>query len=169
MFRGIQAAQNAERRNLGARRVAARARGGLTDADVKFIDEVWAKYDVDDDGGLGVSEVKQLMTDMNEGVPPSDKEVKILVKISDVDNSGLVSKTELRKLVATWFVTAENKNRKLNFTNVKREVKQAFSGCIHSDHTEPSIMVCPGEEAVKFWQKTQMTMEANYKKQEPVT
>lgn len=68
--------------------------------------QIWAKYDSNDDGSIGFREVKDLMTEINEDIAPSDREVKMLVKVADADNSGTIDKQELRILIGRWFVLA---------------------------------------------------------------
>ena len=164
MFRGAAAAKAGRDGAMGNRRRNARRRGHMSDEDMDFIDEVWAKYDSNDDGSIGQKEVMDLMTEINEDIPPSKKEVKMLMKVADSDNSGTIDKDELKKLIATWFVMAEDRNRRVNLTNIKREVKQALNGCMQEDNTKATIIKFPGEEAVNYWKQTQATMDQNYNK-----
>ena len=165
MFRaGIKTGTSNKHDVMGRRRAAARKRGALNDDDVNFIEEVWAKYDANDDGAMAEEELIGLMTDINEGIQPSRKEVRLLVKVADADKSGTIDKSEIKKLIQTWFVLAEEKNRKINLTNAKREIKQAFEGCMHPGPTDDSIVSYPGQDMVDFWGKTKDDMEANYSK-----
>mmetsp|Transcript_2212 Transcript_2212/g.6544 ORF Transcript_2212/g.6544 Transcript_2212/m.6544 type:complete len:169 (-) Transcript_2212:32-538(-) len=164
MFRGAAVAKAGREGALGNRRKHARKRGQMSDADMDFIEEVWAKYDVNDDGTIAEKEVEALMTEINEDIPPSKKEVKMLIKVADADKSGTINKAELKKLVATWFVMAEDKNRRVNIKNIRREVTQALHGCMHDDNTKATIVKYPGEEAVQYWKNTQETMHQNYSK-----
>ena len=165
IFRAGIATGNANKHDvMGKRRAAAKKRGALNDDDVNFIEEVWAKYDVNDDGDMSEDELIGLMTDINEGISPSRKEVKLLVKVADADKSGTIDKSEIKKLIQTWFVLAEEKNRKVNLANATREIKQAFEGCMQPGQTENSIVAYPGQDMVEFWEKTRDDMEANYSK-----
>mmetsp|Transcript_28053 Transcript_28053/g.70455 ORF Transcript_28053/g.70455 Transcript_28053/m.70455 type:complete len:178 (-) Transcript_28053:26-559(-) len=165
MFQAAAAVKAGRQEAIGGRRRRARKRGGMSDEDVAFIDEIWAKYDSNDDGSIGFREVKDLMTEINEDIAPSDREVKMLVKVADADNSGTIDKQELRILIGRWFVLAEEKNRKWNLANFNREVKQAFQGCMHVDHVEQHAVVkSPGEKEANFWKNTTHNMVQNYSK-----
>eukprot|EP00951_Prasinocladus_malaysianus_P024917 scaffold216628_cov37-Prasinocladus_malaysianus.AAC.1 len=111
---------------LGGRRAAAMRRGHMNDEDAAFIEEVWAKYDVNDDGTMERAELSALMTEINEGVAPSPKELRMLTKAADADHNGLIDKKELKKLIALWFVLTEEKNTKWTLGNLRREIRQAF-------------------------------------------
>eukprot|EP00873_Tetraselmis_striata_P014382 jgi/Tetstr1/434646/TSEL_023737.t1 len=138
MFQAAAAVKAGRQEAIGGRRRRARKRGGMSDEDVAFIDEIWAKYDSNDDGSIGFREVKDLMTEINEDIAPSDREVKMLVK---------------------------EKNRKWNLANFNREVKQAFQGCMHVDHVEQHAVVkSPGEKEANFWKNTTHNMVQNYSK-----
>jgi len=143
----------------------------MSDEDAQFIDEVWAKYDQDEDGAIEFEEVKQLMTEINEGIAPSTKEVKMLIKVADADRSGTIDKRELKKLIGRWFVIAEEKHQKWTMGNFTREFRQALTGCTNvvdqtNDH---AVMKFPGEKEVKFWNSARDNITGNVTRSQTVT
>lgn len=73
--------------------------------DAAFVDAVFAKYDTSEDGLLGLDEMQELLTKLNEGDPPSETEVDLIVKAVDRrggSRDGSIDKAELREAMLEW-------------------------------------------------------------------
>jgi len=78
--------------------------------DKEWVDEIFAKYDIDKSGTLDSEQLKTLLTDLNEGEAPSDEEVARVASSADaVDGvaDGVINKLELRAAVAEWYSIKE--------------------------------------------------------------
>uniref|UniRef100_A0A061RLG0 EF-hand domain-containing protein n=1 Tax=Tetraselmis sp. GSL018 TaxID=582737 RepID=A0A061RLG0_9CHLO len=153
-------------KTIGVRRKQALRRGKLSPEDLEFINEVWAKYDLDGDKNITRAELQGLLQEINEGNSPTEKEVDLLFRAADVDQSGHLNKQELKQVIYTWFLLSENK-RKISVQNLTREVKQGIgmfcarlqTGCTSQNQTSNSIIEYPGKEAVSYWNNFQNQSE----------
>jgi Ca2+-binding EF-hand superfamily protein len=68
------------------------------------IDAHFERYDRDGTGVLERNEVKCLLNDLNEGIPVSDQEVEWAIHSADMDNSGTLSRAELRAAISSWYL-----------------------------------------------------------------
>jgi len=71
------------------------------------------KYDTNESGKLELDQLKSLLTDLNEGIPPSDEEVKWVMDVSDgkvegVEKTGGVNITELHGAIVLWYTHVEH-------------------------------------------------------------
>ena len=70
----------------------------------KWITDTIAKYDVNGDAGLENDELKQLLTDLNDGYAVGDGEVADVMRKGDADGSGHITGAELQAAVMAWYV-----------------------------------------------------------------
>lgn len=97
------------RRRLDAKdRAKAQPNGGLAPEDEDFIGEMFSKYDQNNDGGLSADEIGRLMTDLNDGNEVDAATIQQYINRYDKDKSGTIEKTEVRKLVAAWYISVED-------------------------------------------------------------
>lgn len=99
------------RRRIQAKKRAEVAGGGLAPEDEDFIAAMIAKYDKNFSGGLGDTEIKTLMTDLNDGKPVQDTTVAQYLGKYDRNMNGEIDKKEVRKLIAAWYINVEDSNR----------------------------------------------------------
>lgn len=100
-----------KRRRQAARKGQARDQANtvqsVSAADQDFIEAKLKYYDKDNSNSLDASELKQLMRDLNDGIPPGDNEVEAILKQCDADGSGKIDAAELRKVIVIWFASVE--------------------------------------------------------------
>ena len=70
----------------------------------QWITDTIAKYDENNDAGLEHAELKQLLTDLNDGYEVGDGEVADVMRKGDADNSGHITGAELQAAVMAWYV-----------------------------------------------------------------
>eukprot|EP01052_Picozoa_sp_SAG31_P019472 SAG31_NODE_1420_length_8429_cov_32.568547_2_plen_1718_part_00 len=68
-----------------------------------LLEQVLDRYDKECSGKLSRSQVKDVLTELNEGIPVSNMETDWVIEASDIDGSGELSRTELRATVAMWY------------------------------------------------------------------
>lgn len=61
------------------------------------------KYDADHSGKLDATELKKLLTDLNDGIAVDDDEVSWVLKNADLLGDGKIGRLELEKAIAVWF------------------------------------------------------------------
>mmetsp|Transcript_65025 Transcript_65025/g.135549 ORF Transcript_65025/g.135549 Transcript_65025/m.135549 type:complete len:198 (-) Transcript_65025:106-699(-) len=72
----------------------------------EHIDQVFEKYDADKSGKLEFEDLKKMLTDLNDGVPPADSEVEHVLKKADSKDGqedGAVNRMEVVYAVAIWY------------------------------------------------------------------
>eukprot|EP00927_Polykrikos_kofoidii_P049296 TRINITY_DN43373_c0_g1_i1.p1 TRINITY_DN43373_c0_g1~~TRINITY_DN43373_c0_g1_i1.p1 ORF type:complete len:236 (-),score=43.02 TRINITY_DN43373_c0_g1_i1:303-971(-) len=77
-----------------------------------------AKYDKDFDGQIGASELQALVTEVNEGIPVADEELRWFMDIGDTSGDGQLDPEELTRAVAAWMgnvAVPEDKNPASSF------------------------------------------------------
>eukprot|EP00287_Rhodomonas_sp_CCMP768_P007945 CAMPEP_0196736282 /NCGR_PEP_ID=MMETSP1091-20130531/14401_1 /TAXON_ID=302021 /ORGANISM="Rhodomonas sp., Strain CCMP768" /LENGTH=214 /DNA_ID=CAMNT_0042079993 /DNA_START=98 /DNA_END=742 /DNA_ORIENTATION=+ len=79
------------------------------------VEEKFDKYDANKSGKLERNQLKALLTDLDEGLAPSDDEVDWVMKTADgavegVDPTGGINKTELMLAVSLWYTHVEDKS-----------------------------------------------------------
>jgi hypothetical protein len=104
----LVAAVVARRRLEAKERATKQPGGGLAPEDEDFIGEMFGKYDADDSGGLSAEEIGTLMKDLNDGIEVDPSTVQQYVNRYDKDKSGTIEKSEVRKLVAAWYISVED-------------------------------------------------------------
>jgi len=74
------------------------------------IDDVFVKYDKDGNGSLEFADLKLMLTDLNDGVPPDDEEVSLILRKADEKDgeaNGYLSRMEVIYAVAIWYARVE--------------------------------------------------------------
>eukprot|EP00754_Rhynchopus_humris_P005559 Rhum_TRINITY_DN12767_c0_g2::Rhum_TRINITY_DN12767_c0_g2_i1::g.54212::m.54212 len=89
--------------------------------DKDTIDAVLNKYDTDKSGSLSKEQAKALLTELNEGLPPSQDEVDQVFQYADVCVSGDLKRVEVLLAINYWYHMADEKRGK------QRETES--SGC----------------------------------------
>lgn len=70
------------------------------------IEEKFAKYDTNHSGKLELDQLAALLTDLNDGKPPKDEEVKAVMGDADGiagEKTGGVNKMELTSAISIWY------------------------------------------------------------------
>jgi Ca2+-binding EF-hand superfamily protein len=70
------------------------------------IESNFAKYDTNNSGKLEIGQLKALLTDLNEGIPPKDDEVEAIMEEADGiagQKTGGINKTELTGAISLWY------------------------------------------------------------------
>ena len=72
------------------------------------IDEIFDKFDVNKSGKLEADQLKAFLTELNDGIAPSDDEVKWVLESADgavdgVAKTGGVNRTELTQAISLWY------------------------------------------------------------------
>lgn len=82
----------------------------------QYVEDVWTKYDVDENGHLDMSEgrkyVEQLMR-MATGMPDfilDDLTFRAVIKKIDVNSDGNISKQEVYMIIDEWNIQLEDEN-----------------------------------------------------------
>lgn len=91
------------------------------------------KYDTNNSGKLELDQLKLLLTDLNDGTPPTDDEAKWVLQTVDgalegVDATGGVNKTELNGAIALWYTHVEDASETPG-GNAPAKVGQEGSAC----------------------------------------
>ena len=66
------------------------------------VKQLLKKYDTDQSGTLDHAQLKGLMTDMNQGVGPSDSEVNAVFARADKSKTGALLKSEVLMAAVIW-------------------------------------------------------------------
>merc|ERR1719171_3478545 len=76
----------------------------------EYISNVFNKYDKDGSGKMDRDEMKQLLTDTNDGKEPTEEEISFVFSKADrpSDNDGLIDRIELIKAVSVWYARGED-------------------------------------------------------------
>lgn len=74
--------------------------------DMELLDARYDFYDKSKTGTLEEDELKTLLTDLNEGIPPSKAEVKWVLSAADQSLNRGVDREELRAAIAVWYSTS---------------------------------------------------------------
>mmetsp|Transcript_40982 Transcript_40982/g.82071 ORF Transcript_40982/g.82071 Transcript_40982/m.82071 type:complete len:198 (+) Transcript_40982:181-774(+) len=86
----------------------------------EHIDQVFAKYDQDGSGKLEFDDLKRMLTDLNDGVPPPDAEVQHVLKKADSKDGqedGAVNRMEVVYAVAIWYARLDALENQKNQTS----------------------------------------------------
>jgi len=94
------------------RRQEAAKNKALTKEDMEFIDAVYNKYDINKDGELATSELKKLLTDLNDGHAPTDEEVEEMVEHADRNSDGTVNRQEFMSVIRAWYLMEGEKEER---------------------------------------------------------
>eukprot|EP00286_Rhodomonas_abbreviata_P012464 CAMPEP_0181316290 /NCGR_PEP_ID=MMETSP1101-20121128/15816_1 /TAXON_ID=46948 /ORGANISM="Rhodomonas abbreviata, Strain Caron Lab Isolate" /LENGTH=211 /DNA_ID=CAMNT_0023423527 /DNA_START=217 /DNA_END=852 /DNA_ORIENTATION=- len=85
------------------------------EASLAEVEAHFAKYDVNKSGKLERNQLKALLTDLDEGLAPTDEEVDMVMKTADGatgDPTGGINKTELMLAISLWYTHVEDKDGK---------------------------------------------------------
>lgn len=83
----------------------ARMRAIRTERD--FLHSMFAKFDVDENGALEPGQLKNLLTEIGEGNPPTDEDVTKILDQADVNSSGAIEFMELYGAITVWYLDPE--------------------------------------------------------------
>ena len=75
------------------------------------IEQKMAKYDTNQSGKLETNQLKMMLTDLNDGRPPTDEEVQMVMEEADgkvLQSTGGVNKTELNFAISVWYCYVED-------------------------------------------------------------
>lgn len=67
------------------------------------IEEVFKDFNAGQDGHLVRDELERLLTQLNDGYPPSDLQLDEVIAEADEIKDGTVTKLELRRAIAVWY------------------------------------------------------------------
>jgi len=81
------------------------------------VSELFEQYDVDGSGAIDFSEMKKLLTDLQRGVEPSQRELEWIMKTAGKDESAEISEAELRDALLAWH----------GFVHLPQEYKDLFA------------------------------------------
>mmetsp|Transcript_26260 Transcript_26260/g.62177 ORF Transcript_26260/g.62177 Transcript_26260/m.62177 type:complete len:214 (-) Transcript_26260:307-948(-) len=82
---------------------------------LREVEEKFDKYDTNKSGKLEKDQLKLLLTDLDEGIPPTDAEVDWVFATADgavegVTPTGGINKTELMLAISLWYTHVEDKS-----------------------------------------------------------
>ncbi|EKX35420.1 hypothetical protein GUITHDRAFT_118437 [Guillardia theta CCMP2712] len=78
------------------------------------IDEAFKKYDTDHSGKLEFEDFKKLLTDLNDGIPPSDQEVKQVMDKADGKDGkveGALGRMDILYAVGVWYSYVDHQQK----------------------------------------------------------
>eukprot|EP00755_Sulcionema_specki_P014323 Sspe_Gene.56358::Locus_31011_Transcript_1_1_Confidence_1.000_Length_680::g.56358::m.56358 len=105
--RTLQATWAEEQPRVSTRRlIAARETqktGELPAEEALLLREIFDKYDKDGTDELDKQEMRSLMAALNEGIPPTSKEVDTIMKACDLSQTNGLSFEEFQKAVLMWY------------------------------------------------------------------
>eukprot|EP00282_Hemiselmis_andersenii_P023029 CAMPEP_0172014400 /NCGR_PEP_ID=MMETSP1041-20130122/9907_1 /TAXON_ID=464988 /ORGANISM="Hemiselmis andersenii, Strain CCMP439" /LENGTH=214 /DNA_ID=CAMNT_0012669153 /DNA_START=77 /DNA_END=721 /DNA_ORIENTATION=- len=67
------------------------------------ISETFAKFDTDSSGGLDMTQLGNLLVELNEGEPVTDEETQWVMKHADVLGNNTITKPELIIAISLWY------------------------------------------------------------------
>jgi Ca2+-binding EF-hand superfamily protein len=70
----------------------------------EIIGSLFDEFDVDGNGKLDRNELRSLLTDLNEGVAPSEDHVSWVLDHADVIGHGVITRPELSKAISLWYI-----------------------------------------------------------------
>eukprot|EP01043_Picozoa_sp_COSAG02_P025684 COSAG02_NODE_1451_length_12556_cov_3.624258_13_plen_359_part_01 len=71
------------------------------------IDEYFRRFDTNNSGVLERNQVRNFLTEMNEGIPVSWQETDWTIEAADMDGSETLARTELLAALAWWYVNVD--------------------------------------------------------------
>lgn len=77
-----------------------------------FINAVFEKFDTDRTGKLNKDQLRALLTELDDGNPPSNEEVDWVMACADAqdgDNDNAIDRTELMYAISLWFTHVDQK------------------------------------------------------------
>eukprot|EP00281_Chroomonas_sp_CCMP1168_P023599 CAMPEP_0206231934 /NCGR_PEP_ID=MMETSP0047_2-20121206/11118_1 /ASSEMBLY_ACC=CAM_ASM_000192 /TAXON_ID=195065 /ORGANISM="Chroomonas mesostigmatica_cf, Strain CCMP1168" /LENGTH=214 /DNA_ID=CAMNT_0053655579 /DNA_START=88 /DNA_END=732 /DNA_ORIENTATION=+ len=80
-------------------------------SNANMIKDVFNRYDINNSGQLEKPQLKAFLTELNEGVHPTDQEVDAIMREADgqvVLPSGGINKTELMFAISLWYTHTES-------------------------------------------------------------
>ena len=109
-------------------------------AENKKIYELYEKHDIDSTGSLSKEQLKPMMTELNEGIIPTDEDLDFIIKRFDVSGDGAIQPSELKGVIAAWYCLAEETN--------------------HPETVEEAKAMGYSDEQIAEWEQVQMEEEA---------
>ena len=73
-------------------------------AENKKLHALYQKHDLDQSGSLDKSQLKPMLTELNDGIIPSEADLDFIVGRFDLNGDGSIGPTELRNAIAAWYV-----------------------------------------------------------------
>jgi len=77
--------------------------------------ELFLKYDTNHNGKITDSELKAMLTDLDNSTPPgtepADDEVKFIMSVADWDASGMIEKSEISYVVSAWLLLTAKRSQ----------------------------------------------------------
>merc|ERR1719272_960021 len=79
------------------------------------LNEMFVKYDTNQSGKLEEDQVRKLLTDLDSSTPPdtppSEEELKFIMKIADMDEAGGISRGEIDFAVKAWMILTSKRTK----------------------------------------------------------
>ena len=100
--------------------------------DQEFINEKMTQYDTNNSGNLNKEQLKNMMTDLNDNIEPTDAEVDTILKIADTSLNGSIDRWEVRRAVEEWFgyaAIANDQRKQKEEAEKKKEPGGGGGGC----------------------------------------
>jgi hypothetical protein len=72
-----------------------------------FIHELFVKYDTDCSGNLPKDQLANLLTELTEGIIPSDEDLNFIIKQCDVSGDGAIEEDQIKAAIMSWYCLAE--------------------------------------------------------------
>lgn len=66
------------------------------------IDALFREYDTDNTGKLEYEEIRQLMTDINDGIAPTNEQIDMILEHVGVKNESALGVSDVKPAVAVW-------------------------------------------------------------------
>eukprot|EP00899_Mesostigma_viride_P012117 jgi/Mesvir1/20906/Mv07980-RA.1 len=79
----------------------------LSPEDQAVVDNAFARFDKDSNKMLQMSELREFMKYLNDGISPTDQEVHFVMEQADADLTGTISAAEIKKVVTVWYLSCE--------------------------------------------------------------
>eukprot|EP00747_Dinoflagellata_sp_TGD_P094999 gnl/TRDRNA2_/TRDRNA2_166310_c0_seq1.p1 gnl/TRDRNA2_/TRDRNA2_166310_c0~~gnl/TRDRNA2_/TRDRNA2_166310_c0_seq1.p1 ORF type:complete len:195 (+),score=35.94 gnl/TRDRNA2_/TRDRNA2_166310_c0_seq1:71-655(+) len=76
------------------------------------------KHDTNHSGRLEKDQLKNLLTDLNDGKEATDEEVDWVMEQADLLGNGVITKPEMKRAVALWYTHVEGEDAKKEFCTV---------------------------------------------------
>lgn len=79
-----------------------------------YLHSMFAKFDVDENGALEAGQLKNLLTEIGEGSPPTDEDITKILDQADHNSSGAIEFTELFGAITVWYLDPAEPNKRLS-------------------------------------------------------
>eukprot|EP01062_Namystynia_karyoxenos_P063902 TRINITY_DN56716_c0_g1_i1.p1 TRINITY_DN56716_c0_g1~~TRINITY_DN56716_c0_g1_i1.p1 ORF type:complete len:295 (+),score=81.00 TRINITY_DN56716_c0_g1_i1:84-968(+) len=86
--------------------------GQLSGKEAQLVHETFKRYDKDDTGKIWRNELRDMMTDLNSGICPTQQEVDHVMWFADTSGNGYLTEPEFEQAVTFWYIhTMEERER----------------------------------------------------------